>query len=185
MSPRRVQVDLSLPPLIDDAHRHPPDVTASGGQVDWGEGLRVWERLNVSVDRPEWPFLVRVDAALEGGRMVAERVEVSRRPGGPPVDGGALREVPVASLVAAASGAAVVTMGWVGGLSSAADIRDLPLSARHRAVATLYRVALLSGWAPTQTIAEDIGVSRATAGRWIAAARRAGLIDSEADDGEH
>jgi hypothetical protein len=51
-------------------------------------------------------------------------------------------------------------------------LRDEDL--RH--VAQVYRAAIARGQPPTRSVAEDCGVARSTAGRWVAEARRRGVL---------
>jgi transposase len=44
-------------------------------------------------------------------------------------------------------------------------------------VASVYSVAAAEGHAPTQAVEKRFRTSRSTAGRWVAAARRAGLLE--------
>lgn len=51
-------------------------------------------------------------------------------------------------------------------------------------VATLYRIMLATGDTPTKNIRDVFGVSQSTAGAWVAAARRAGLLGEAEGQGK-
>lgn len=108
------------------------------------------------------PCDVTVWVGVQNGRMVPIEVTVTQRPGGPTVTSDRLRSIKVATLVKYAAAVTVV--------STHLDRSEL---AR---VAHMYRLAVFTGDAPTRTVADQLGKSRATAGRLIAAARKAGLL---------
>lgn len=118
--------------------------------------------LVVAEEEPGHPCDVTVRVEAEAGRMVPAEVTVRRRPGGPPVTGEMLRSVQVAALV---KHAAVATY-----------VSERPAGDRLQQVAHMYRLAAFIGQAPTVTVADQLGMSRATAGRLISAARKAGLL---------
>lgn len=96
------------------------------------------------------------------GRLAAAEIAVKRRPGGPPVDGTQLRTIQVARLVRHAAVATHVSMH--------------PDASELDAVAHMYRLAKFTGEPPTKTVSDQLGIARSTAGRLIAAARKAGLL---------
>lgn len=119
-------------------------------------------------------------AVFEGGRYVVDTLSLWRMKGAPPVDTEALRTVPVANMFRDSMQAtfeAFLTAfdPWrVGqGLPPIAEaLREGQTDENLALVAGIYRLAYAYGYSPTKAVAEKFGVSRATAGRWIAAARK-------------
>jgi hypothetical protein len=54
--------------------------------------------------------------------------------------------------------------------------KEGPTDRALRWVAHIYRYGLAIGYKPTKAVAEAVGLSRPTAGRWIAAAREKGFL---------
>lgn len=69
--------------------------------VKMPDGFAVWNRWTRTVDRG-LPYIVRLDVAIEDGRMVCNGIHVERREGGPEVTGEEIRKIPVASILRAA-----------------------------------------------------------------------------------
>lgn len=125
---------------------------------------------------------VELEVVPEGGRLVAQEVRVSRREGGPPVTGDAIRSIPIATLTKHAAVHALTYKErdgyteWSPRLLTPEIIEQVrdngPDAASLEWVAYLYRVALLMGEPPTQAVAQALDLPRSTAGRWVAMARR-------------
>lgn len=153
--------------------------------VEVAPGLAIERQL--SVGRQVGDYRVEVEVGVEDGRLVAESVTVSRRRGGPPVTGEAIRGIPVARMTHEAGvmvrqvvdngdGSLTVTTRSLDD-ETAERLRDNgPTAETLEWVAYLYRVALLRGDPPTQSVQESLDIPRSTAGRWVAAARSAGLL---------
>ena len=131
---------------------------------------------------------VEADVLFEEGRFICNRLTVKRREDGPPVTTEGLRAIAVATLlhVAAESNVMHTTPTGDGGykatwpmlpmLSERAQSGGGPSEEDLRLIATVYQVAYATGGAPTTTVMDRLGLPRSTAGRWIALARKRGLL---------
>lgn len=153
-------------------------------QVLFGAGLAAWTPLDWEYTGDP-PFDAAGIAVFVDGRFVVESLTLKRVDGGPPITNEQLRLVPVAELVRKgikrAVEVSVRTSGVMLGLSSDwTDVAELRKAGATdetlQYVSARYRMAYAC-WDPaTDAVADAIGVSRATAGRWIAKARRAGYL---------
>lgn len=128
---------------------------------------------------------VSADLVLEGGRYVVERLTTTRRPGGVPVTGEALRKIAIQDLVL------VAVAGTVGPLDEqgnpvpmrysdeevAAIRRQGPTDSTLSKVAQLYVIGRLVGTAPAKNVAAVLGIPMPTANNWIRRAKDRGLLD--------
>lgn len=88
-----------------------PPGTPAGESAPWVVPFVIWRdervvlprRWDAEVHHPEVPWNVVLTVAVESGRVVCERVAVSRRPGGPRVTSAALRRLPVDTLAVASA----------------------------------------------------------------------------------
>ncbi len=134
---------------------------------------------------------VDVDVVVAEGRLVAREVRVRQRDDGPPVTGEAIRGVPLAGLVRQAAQHALeyeqsgegddtltrFSPAWITP-ATAERLREIgPTMESLRTVATLYRIALMTGQPPTTTVEKSLGLPRSTTGRWVALARERGFLD--------
>lgn len=163
------------------------------GVVSLGAGLaaaRAFEATtNVITDDPI-TFTVRLSVAYEDDRFVLRSVEVAQADDGPPVTADVLRVLPLNRIMvlavedllfdvevakAAAEGKTDTTkmtpLSWV-----APDPGSGPTDDNIKVVSIAYRIAYACGVPPTKYVEERMGLSRATAGRWIKAARDRGLL---------
>jgi hypothetical protein len=166
---------------------------SSSELLDLGDGLRIHADVRVMVRG--WSHDVDLAVVVADGRLVADRVRVSRREGGDPVTSEALRNIPVARLVHAAVGAVRhVREEYPGGGLSLGPAwpskEEGAYVAKHgldddslRIVARVYRVAYLIGDPPTKQVERLFSLPRSTAGRWIAAARQRGYLGESAGPG--
>jgi hypothetical protein len=135
------------------------------------------------------------------GRMQCTDLRVTRRPGGPPVTSENLRRIPIASMV----GFAIQHVGVVMEAEPDPDwdvgYREVPYqpppddfaaggmtdeALEH--TARVYRWAMATGAKPYGVLERDFNLPRAKASRWIATARRRGIlgpIDTEAGAADH
>lgn len=96
----------------------------------------------------------------------------------------ALRAIPVANLTKMAGARHVLYEEGDGTLRQRAlldeDVdrikRDGPTDQALRLVAYLYRLALVVGEPPTQTVERNLRLARSTAGRWVSLARKRGFL---------
>jgi hypothetical protein len=157
----------------------------------------------VATDVPGLPYRVEfVVVASAGSRPQAESVTLVQlvdehgRPAGPPVTSAALRRVAVAELVRLSVEVAAQVLDselptrdpeteTSGKLRPPTDEETTELRKRRRRrvdsellanVAELYREAARVGQAPTQAVADTLGVPRSTAGRYVVRARREGHL---------
>ncbi len=164
---------------------------ASGEYVRVAPGLAMPAAVTVQAEDVRG-YDVDVDVVVSDGRLVAREVRVRQRDDGPPVTGEAIRGVPLAGLVRQAAqhaleyeqsgeGDAVLTrlspVTWITP-ETAERLREAgPTTESLRTVATLYRIALLTGQPPTTTVEKSLGLPRSTTGRWVALARERGFLD--------
>lgn len=149
--------------------------------VDLGADIWIWKEL-------EWRALTLLynlqgRVLLEDGRYVVDELVISRRKGAPPITTEALRAVPVAQIVRDGLHDNFRSMMEGVGLRPAQNPPGTLAEAVRtgtdeglQLVAAIYRLAYAFGYSPTAGLAEAFRTSRATAGRWIAAARERGFL---------
>lgn len=130
--------------------------------------------------------------ADDQGRPICRELR-ARAEDGPSVTSSALRQIPVGRLVSETAALPLVHMsaerlpggGWKLGPPSPEDRKRLRAPRRSRSrgtgdmlsqVADLYRQAVRDSYAPTEWVARELVVSRATASRWIRQARDGGFL---------
>lgn len=163
--------------------RHGPFKTVthlgSGFAFTWPGRVRIPD-----VD-PSLAVVVDIELDVEDDRLVIERFDASRRPGGPPVTIDVLKGLPLVSMIRAAAGDGGMFSGLVkirktaSGASrvAPADRSDLDELSEAEQAAVVYRTALFFGLAPTALVAEELGISRDMAAKRVQAARLAGLLE--------
>lgn len=161
------------------------------GTVTVAPGVDIWREVTVHAQDYKGYDLVVV-VVVEGGRLSASEVRVTRRPDGPPVTGEALRRLTVAAFVRH-SVQANVHLAELSGHPWEPDSSRVAfglLDPHHRDrmreagpvtetlqwVARIYSLALATGDKPTRTVEVVFGVPRYTASRWVAAARDRGFL---------
>ncbi len=170
-------------------------INIESAEIDLGDGLYMHEEIWVTAYDAAWDVEVRV--GLREGRLVADSVHVWRNRFSPgPVTSQALREIPVATLVFYAvngvfrrdtKGPAGETWGWSawptepeGAYVAEHGLDDTTL----RIVARIYKLAYLIGDGPTKKVETLLDQPRSTAGRWVAAARKAGHLSDAPGPGK-
>jgi hypothetical protein len=127
--------------------------------------------------------LVDLEVAIVDGRPAC--VGIWKHADGPPLSGEFLRQVPIGRIVREiASRVAQEGDLTPGRLRTRQEARRLASKAYHpqrgrrlsdehlEDVADVYRIAYNENRWPTETVMQKFGTSRATAGRWVAEARR-------------
>jgi len=144
--------------------------------LDVGGGLRGPSYLEVLARLPEHPGLdIRVRIAPINGTYEVTRLSMtSTDDNDQPIPAEALRQLPLRTLVRQAVGANLLTLN-IGQRITAIDGEDAKGS-ELRQVALAYRIARLVGDPPTKAVEKSLGVSRATAARRVAEARKAGYL---------
>ena len=171
-----VQWDIGLEVEI------PPDALA----VEFPAGLVAPSRLLLSVEDPKGYDLL-LDIVFEGDRYVCRELRIRQREGGPPVIGEALRDVTVRCFIRLGIRHALLKEGQApdgSPIFQSVAMRHPPKGIAKqgptdevlRWVAQIYRLAVALTEAPTKSVQDELGVSRATAGRWVAEARNRGLL---------
>lgn len=165
----------------------------TGGLVPLGEGLAVPGQFVAVVDDDTLGHLVTLEVvtAPPAAPRCSSITVASRDADGPPVDGRALRQIPVAEYVKRAVSAVAMTVEDNGNgtftISPAAGVDHQATTAAYQVaggrpggnlalVANVYKEAHRRGEAPTAAVATVLNVSRATAGRRINEARKQGLL---------
>ncbi len=159
--------------------------TTTARYVTLGPGLEfpakgVRSTTTVETSRGSYAVTVHVVPIAEEGRLVVRSLTVEQTDGGPAVDAGALRDVPVSQLLrdAARDHFREVDAKAVGVHADAEEIRqrgpndDLALET----VAVVYARAHAVGNEPTRAVVDAIGLPRGTAVRWINRARERGFL---------
>lgn len=177
-----------------------PDDTATSASfedtsplIDLGDGLAIHEDTQVHVR--QWDHDIDIHIGVIDGRLGAERFEIWRNETSEPITSEALRSLPVATLVRYAArtirytGDRNGTEPWTGSAWPSEEedehikihgLDDTTL----RIVARLYRIAYLFGDPPTKKVETMFELSRATAGRWVSAARKAGYLSEARGPGK-
>lgn len=133
-------------------------------------------------------YKLRMVAVLENGRYVVDELSVTRRAGGPPVTGEALRSIPVTNVLRTGVQKHFMRAERTGGRTTrltpvtmpddvAAITANGPTDEALRWVADIYRAAYALGDSPTQAVEQDLQLARSTAGRWVSLARKRGFLD--------
>lgn len=150
---------------------------SSDERVDLGDGVTI--PAEISATSPDVggytvDLVARYDPTL--GRYAAQVVTVRGRDGQEVTSEG-IRTIPVAGILRYAVASVVAPM--------LAPPRPIDLVALGKAgltdatlqqVASIYRLALVLGDAPTRRVAEVLAVPRSTAGRWVTRARDRGYL---------
>lgn len=154
--------------------------------VGIGPMVMLPKRFVARVEEPDFDVEVEVVADIMGPR--AHRVSVTERAeSGAGVRSELLRQVPVAAIVSAAAKRVVWLADGDGGGALFTQLRNVPevvkrewpngdLGAFLRYVSAIYLIADALGDGPTAAVAAAFGVSRATAGRYVEAARKQKLL---------
>jgi hypothetical protein len=156
-------------------------VIRSETKVSFGEPPQphpVWFRGHLRASG--FPYTVTLEGALERGRYLLKSASVTAR-GGEPVTALTLRQVPLDRLFhALVTSMTTARGGGAYGLPGLGILSEGSQEIRRRgpsddgvlqAVASLYRMAVMRGEPPVRTVMSEMGLSRATAGRWIDRAR--------------
>jgi hypothetical protein len=146
----------------------------------------ITERFTADDDLP-FDVELMIDFDEEAGRLVCTDFRQTRVPGGPSIGTEASRRVNVSGLTRAAIHAAAAGLfftlpnpqrhpewneAWTALQSDAHAVAKLgPTELAIRSVAILYAQSFAAGEPPVETVARELGITRATAARWVATAR--------------
>jgi hypothetical protein len=162
--------------------------------VRLGPGLVAWSpftyRSPVTIDLggKQQQYDVEAEVVFENGRFICDRLTVQRREDGPPVTTEGIRRIGIATLLHVAAEFNVMHTAPAGDSGYKATWPMLPMLSERaqagggpsdedlRTIATVYQVAYATGGAPTKTVMARLGLPRSTASRWIALARKRGLL---------
>ena len=163
-------------------------VQASGSTpaTQFPEGVLAWNTINAVATGSDLPCSpITLDLELHDDRYVCVTIHADDG-----LTGEMLRQIPVAEIVRRAVSDSLDQLkpSRDGGFSIVLGAarppkptgRTGPSDDLLRHVAFVYRVALLAGDAPTEAVAKEVGIPRATAGRWIASAREKGFLIASA-----
>jgi hypothetical protein len=171
------------------------NVTSRPGDAEhFGEGFAVVSPFEARFEPDQGddlPYAITLRAALQEGRFVVESLCAERLPDGEPVTSEGIRGIGIASLLREVTVLSLLLSEERGPSVSRRSPIDLPdlrkLAADGvtdevlRYVALIYRLGFAVSFAPTGEVVEAFGISRATAGRWIAQARERGYLGKAAD----
>lgn len=124
---------------------------------------------------------LELHTVYEAGRVICDRLTVTRRPGGPSVTTEGLRKIPIAGLVRdGLESTRLPFREYVFAAEQTAPVDRRPTAGPTeedlRAVADSYRAAYATGAPPTRAVMSRLKLPRSTASRWIALARKRGLL---------
>ena len=153
-----------------------------GAIEPFGKGFAVLGRFEASFEDESLPYAVTLGAILEEGRFSVISLTATRLPKGPPVTSEGVRRLPIATLLQFVAATSLLRVERTPSgdevLISPMDLPDLtelavdgPTDEVLGYVALIYRIGYAVGNAPTREVVQAFGISRATAGRWIAQAR--------------
>lgn len=162
-------------------------------------GVQLWREVRVTVsDYHGMDLDVTVSWSDDLQRLAVSRIDARQPEGGTPVTSEALRQIAVQAFVRRSILASVREGLTPMGAEDLLDRRAFGLITTEEAiacrlagptadtlerVAVIYRVALAVGDAPTRAVRDVFEVSQSTAGAWVAAARRKGLLGEAAGPG--
>ena len=137
-----------------------------------GDGLRIPREMSVQSTSTEYECDVSARYDEQAGRYITQRVTVTARDGHE-VTGETLRGIRVAELLRHKTQGTLAHLmpRWPRELAEAG-----PTVETLQAVAVIYRLALMLGDSPTQAVAEELGIPRSTAGRWVTRSRDRGFL---------
>lgn len=162
----------------------------SAGTLSLGKGIELPKAFNVVFNDPELPCMVRLDLAIEGGRLEVAKLTCSRRRGEPLLTTEELRRIPVAWLIREAAEWILFEDNGKGVAKTAHVLDEIdfeglaaegPVDESLEYVAAIYRLAWMCHDDPTKAVRERFGIPRSTAARWVAKAREKGFLGEALD----
>jgi hypothetical protein len=151
--------------------------------ADVGHGLIGPSFVRVVAQFPEYPGLLDVRVLIEpiDGTYEVTELSLSNQKKGIAIPPDALRKIPMRTIVRMALGNRLLNANLREVLTPAEPepIDRSPEANMHRNVALRYRIARLVGGAPVEAVQKAQNVSRATATRRVAAARKAGFLGQD------
>jgi hypothetical protein len=175
---------------IKKAWRVPED----SAWLEFPAGLRLPSKLVFELvfltNGPE-AYDLELEIAFQDGRYVCSGLRMRQHDDRGPVTGDAIRSVPIKMLVRQGVYAylleeqepaeeGVRLIAWRDKVKPPEDLAKQGATEETlRWVAQTYELAVALNDPPTKTVQDMLGVSRATAGRWVAEARKRGLLDGE------
>ncbi len=144
--------------------------------MDLGDGVTIPAKITRSWD-DIGGYTVELTAEYDAdtGRYITRRLVVDAGAGGE-VTGEGLRLIAVAGLLRHAVAEKVAPLLRPSLTHPAVLGQSGPTTETLRHVAALYRLAVVLGDAPTQRVADTLGVPRSTASRWVTRARDRGYL---------
>lgn len=130
-------------------------------------------------------FTVTMELDVVDGQLMCTALQVARSADGPPVTSEHLRRIPVGQWTAdAAEKIAVQEIGEGGRVHAFVwppddFAKDGPTPEALEHIARVYAFCMASGQAPTAVLKQRFHLSRQTSSRWIATARRRGILVEE------
>lgn len=152
-------------------------VDESAGDVALdGAGIRAMRRFSAS--GTELPYDLEVEVDFADGRLVVSSLLVKRKADGPAVRTQDLMRVKLGDLLhqAVMSGQVLMYRSEPDETPPAEVAAAGPTPEALQLVARFYRLAYVSGNPPTVTVAKELGITRATAERWISRCRQQGYL---------
>lgn len=149
--------------------------TRRRGRVDIGGGLTIPAEITATAEDISG-YAVQITAGYDAdsGRYVTRRLMVQANDGEVTSEG--IRAIPVASVLRLTVTGVVGPMLFREVGQPAPVGKAGPTEETLRAVARIYRLAVLLGGPATQQVAISLGVPRSTAGRWVTRARDRGYL---------
>jgi hypothetical protein len=145
--------------------------------VALGDGLVVLAPVKVVVTGEEGddlPYDLQIEVSAEGGHLVPKSVTATTRPGGPPLNGTGLRQLPIARVLF--MGFEDSVMRATGKRGGAVTLSPVNYGDELEATAAWYRLAMAVGIPPVQAVARRFNISATTARGRVARARSKDLL---------
>jgi hypothetical protein len=151
-------------------------VENEGEVVTLSDGLIVYSDFEAVATGAALPCDVRINVSIDGGTFVVDELRATRKRRGGPIKTELLRKLPVGQILRQAVELVVTSGQSPSEREEAFRPTNLNPEEMLRHVAATYRFGVLIGQTPTQLVAQNLGMSRAAAGRWISRARDEGYL---------
>ncbi len=153
----------------------------------FGKGFALPRRIEATCTGSELPYGVTLAIVLSNQKKLeVETLSAKRLPGGPSVTSEGIRKLPVAQMVRAAALRHLLKVDGQARRPARLSPAELPPASvvaeggtsdnALEWIALVYRLAHACGEGPTKAVMDAFGLSRATAGRRVDAARSAGYL---------
>jgi hypothetical protein len=162
-----------------------------GRAVHVSGDLYVFPCFTASTSDPALPFDVKIEAEYEDGRFRVQKLIATPRPKGIGITTDGLRQIPVGRIMKAAVESVLFQgkwgsniVDWGPAVMPKRDTFTGPDDEALQLVSAYYMLAAMVGVPPRTYVADQLGIPRSTASRWIALARAAKYLEPRKKEGE-